>query len=701
MLNLFKTILFCFLCAAVAGCGKSDDANAVQPDAPGHKVESRELSEFKDKINTIADKYLSGNAAVKNEWIKMQLQAFDSINSYLPDIDLRKFAEIKESAQKKNPEDCVKAYNDMLRQIDGFKSLDRSKYSDVSAYDFAIKHIGELYPGDYVEQSRQISKWIDFYSALKAACRDLPEGAAADFEAAAVSEARKGVDNGKSYLSSQKFAKSRLESKSIKNMTSANVHRIKEFVAKKYPSDFIQQLEELENIERLYMENNKLDIDGLILKKAETSAGSKNLSKSKSGNRFDKLAATSDSLREKAEDIFRNCVFTRHASIGGTDISSAVLVEIKGKKVILCTKDFLPEKSKAVFSNSKGKIVCSKFYVSDKFPVVMMIPDTPPEKFSAIKIVSPEESFNLNEKELYMIAPSGTGFVSRNVKVFSEDERFLNLTADTAPRINRKIRITGMGRDADKMIVSVTDIVDIGEHAMVIDPESGKLASLAIRYYAPGIIEMGGKTGSIIGHEISNLPDFNTLVRQFDGTVSRTSYKPRSQIYFLRLTALEGWTEITLADLKEQKTSVRRFTDDNNDFLMFFKYNEFGESLRLNRLRDIAERYRRPLLEDYLDRRSFETAYKKYMLEVLYAMRRELLQYKSADSFSPIYRDEMQYQINLRQAMYNYLAESIKEGNMANILHVDLKTRYYDSARPERRSSDSSGNTVVRGARYN
>lgn len=693
MFKPLKVILVYFVCLIFTGCEKSEKKEeSVQDAAPqaasSEASESPELSEFKTRIGIVADRYFLGNSAAKNEWIKMQMQAFDSISSYIPDVDLQKFSEIRESAKKKNPEDYVKAYNDMLRQIDGLKSLDKSKYSNAAAYEFAIKHLGELYPEDYVEQSRQIAKWIDFYSELSAFSGNLSADAAGDFKKNALEKALKNINSGKNYLNSQRFAMGRLKGKRIKNMTPANIYRVKEFVAKKYPSDFERQLSEFENIERLYLENKNLDIEGLVLKTEEDSK-----------EKPSEVADAPDSLREKAEDIFRNCVFTRHSSIGGsTDISSAVLVKIKGRKVILCTKEFLPEKSQAVFSNSKGKIVCSKFYVSDKFPVIMMIPDTPPDNFSAIEIVSPEESFDLYKKELYMIAPSGTGFTARNVRVFSEDEKFLNLTSDTAPSIKRKIGITGMGRDVNKTVVSVTDIVDIGEHAMVIDPESGKLASLAIRYYAPGIIEMGGKTGSIIGHEISNLPDFNTLVRQFDGTVSRTSYKPRSQIYFLRLTALEGWDEITLADLKDQKTCVRRFTDDNNDFLMFFKYNEFGESLRLNRLRDIAERYRRPLMEDYLDRRSFETTYKKYMLDVLYAMRRELLQYKSADSFSPIYRDEMQYQINLRQAMYNYLAESIKDGNMANILHVDLKTRYYDSARPERRSTDSSGNTSIRRA---
>lgn len=54
-------------------------------------------------------------------------------------------------------------------------------------------------------------------------------------------------------------------------MTPANIYRVKEFVAKKYPSDFERQLSEFENIERLYLENKNLDIEGLVLKTEEDS----------------------------------------------------------------------------------------------------------------------------------------------------------------------------------------------------------------------------------------------------------------------------------------------------------------------------------------------------------------------------------------------------------------------------------------------
>ena len=57
-------------------------------------------------------------------------------------------------------------------------------------------------------------------------------------------------------------------------------------------------------------------------------------------------------------------------------------------------------------------------------------------------------------------------------------------------------------------------------------------------------------------------------------------------------------------------------------------------------------------------------------------MRREMIQYPNADKFYSIYRGEMQYQINLRQAMFKYISELVKDENILNIIHPDLKTRY-------------------------
>ena len=109
---------------------------------------------------------------------------------------------------------------------------------------------------------------------------------------------------------------------------------------------------------------------------------------------------------------------------------------------------------------------------------------------------------------------------------------------------------------------------------------------------------------------------------------------------------------------------------------MFFKNNTFGEALRSRRLGTIAERYKKPFLHDRLSRESYERSYRNYMIEVSFALKRELQRYANPDAFYSIYRQELLYQLKLRRSMYEYLAEGVKDTNIVNILHTDLATRY-------------------------
>ena len=358
-------------------------------------------------------------------------------------------------------------------------------------------------------------------------------------------------------------------------------------------------------------------------------------------------------------------------------MSTSVLVKLNGQKVVLCTKDFFDGSLPYTIANSLGKIKCSRAFISSDYPLVMLVPDSVPDAFVPFEVVSPQEMVSIIDKKLTMIAPSKAGFSKFPVRIFSEDQKYLNLTSDTAPEIRKSTNLKRLDRKGEKFLVSTKISVDAGNNSIVIDPDSGKLVSMAFRKYNPGVLSWTGKTGSIVGNENMAIPDINNFIRQFDG-VTKSIESPDSSIQFIRMTGLENWMRLDPSVAAEQKTQLRRFTDDNNDFLMFFKRNLYGDMLRSRRLGQIAERYRKPFLSERMDRISYERNYKKYMLDVMYAMRRELSQFQNANSFYPIYRDEMEYQIALRRAMHDYLAEVIKNGDITNVLHVDLRARYSD-----------------------
>lgn len=68
---------------------------------------------------------------------------------------------------------------------------------------------------------------------------------------------------------------------------------------------------------------------------------------------------------------------------------------------------------------------------------------------------------------------------------------------------------------------------------------------------------------------------------------------------------------------------------------MFFKRNLYGDMLRSRRLGQIAERYRRAFTGERMDRISYERNYKKYMLDIMYAMRPRNIPISEREFFLP------------------------------------------------------------------
>jgi hypothetical protein len=96
-------------------------------------------------------------------------------------------------------------------------------------------------------------------------------------------------------------------------------------------------------------------------------------------------------------------------------------------------------------------------------------------------------------------------------------------------------------------------------------------------------------------------------------------------------------------------------------------------------------------MHDNITRESFERNYRNYMIEVAYALKRELMGNKDASEFYSIYRQEYKYQYKLREAMYKFISESLEDKNILNIIHTDLKTRYNNSSHNGARIGGSIG----------
>ena len=656
-------LVLCLSCFLLSGC----DYIKSKKEALGKKLttskdvlESAE-AEVSKKLKSLAVKYFPDNPLLQEEWVSKQLGAYEEFSKFIPDIPVNDFSLLRERAEAKYPNDYIEKLKYVYTQSDAYSRInsERRHFSDTQWT--KVSEIAEKNaPDDYTKRLEIILDWKHTYSALNSRKNYFTPAEMDSYEQKLYRDYSDKPREFADFYERDAIAKHRFNG--------YHVIGLEKKLQDKAKADLIG-MKELSYQEKY---------DKLVGLLKEASASSKLVKKDLPKEKKVQIQPSkNDVLRARAEEIFRQSIFTMRGA--EEEIYTAALVKMNGKTVVLSTKHFIPEKFPVVFANSRGKIVCSKGYVSDSHPMILLIPDEEPTNFTPIEVVNREDSLALSNKNLFMIAPSQGGFVSMPVSVFSEDNDYLNLTSGTNPHTSYSTSVRPLGRNARRLLISVTETVRVGENSVVIDSETGKLVSMAIKVHNAGVLSHHGKTGNVIGHENFAIPDYTTFVRQFDGVVNKT-HAPRSSIRFVRITAFESWQPLNIEKFQKQKNEIRIFTDDNNDFLMFFKRNSFDEALRSRRLARIAERYRKPLLHDSLTRDSFERYYRNYMIEVSFALKRELVGNKDVSEYYSIYRQEYKYQYKLRESMYKYLSEGLENKNIANIIHTDLTTRYNNSS---------------------
>ena len=665
---VFYFVLVCLSLSLFSGCDYIKEKKEILEKKMSNSETSTVDVEIQNKLKELAKKNFPNSQALQEEWVNKQYGAYEELSKFIPDMPLNEYTALRNRAEAKYPSDYLARLKYMSEQTNAYYRLKQIRVS------FSDKQWDEIYvlvdavaPDNYIEKIRLLHDWKYAMSAINARkhyfstqeidafyadlCKNYPD------------KPRKFVE----HYENCAVAKYKFDRFVITGVKKDVQDDVKKLILKKTELSYPQKYTELQTV--------------LTQIKKDPSVASKILNKKITTDE-------SAELRNRAEEIFRQSIFTKRGS--EEEIYTAALVKMNGKVVVLATKHFIPEKFPVVFANSRGKIVCSKGYISDSHPMILLIPDEVPSNFTPIEVVSNEDSLTLFDRELFMIAPAQGGFISSPVSVFSEDNDYLNLTAATNPSTSYSTSVKPLGRNGQRLLISIVEKVKVGENSVVIDSKTGKLVSMAVRVYNAGVISHFGKTGNVIGHENFAIPDFSTFVRQFDGTVNKTD-APRSSIRFVRMTAFENWKLLDVEKFQEQKNEIRLFTDDNNDFLMFFKSNMFNEALRSRRLGRIAERYRKPLLYDNITRESFERYYRNYMIDVAYALKRELAGNKNEKEFYSIYRQEYKYQHALREAMYKYISEGLEDKNIMNIIHTDLTTRYNNSSHNNARIGGSIG----------
>jgi len=618
------------------------------------------------KLEQKASEYFGSNKTAGSNWVNAQEKSWLIIDAIVPEIPLEIFAQIKKNAQEKHELNFADQLKYINSQMSAFEAIDNYKYVyEKEICDKTNAIIENFFEKDYILREKMFAPWANFLKQinLQMASLNNPDLQAKleDF----IEKSEGNPDNAKVAITTLLDYKSRIEKMVAPfNELDSEFAKIKEESYELFPDDYAKQIAYLEQKSRemsakFYANKGKVQVEKIEEKREKAKVETDDFL----------ITENHESL---VKNIFNKSVFTTRGYLEMVNV--AILVNIDGRKVILCSPQFLTNKFPIVFGNSSATITCSSAMMSNEYPLIMLIPDDIPDSCEALEIVSAEDVPSILNKNLLMVVPSQNSIRIATVNIFSEDTKYLNMSYGSIPKFSRKSTLKALNRSGTSLLISTVSSGPEVSQGIILDQDSGKLVSMAVDRYNPGVIDAGGTTGSIVGHELSAMPDYNTLVRQFDGALKTT--KPFGTIDFIRMPNLTSWSKFNMDELNKQKTTLRKYTDLNNDFLMFFKNNSYDMAMKSRALGAIAEKHRRELLMQRMSRGSYERAYKSYMLEVLYALKRETISPLELAKYYSAYRDALEFQINLRTAMYDYLADAIKDGNIINILHTDLRSRY-------------------------
>ncbi len=613
-------------------------------------------------ISDNAQKYFANSPAHKKRYMQKQVDAYNEIQNAQINLPAETYAKILAQAESKFAADYIERKNWLFAQTLSCANLNEYKLSyPQQVYNETVSVLEKFYKDDFFKMENNFSEWASFLSRDLDPKKALSKDELAQLKKRAIENSKGIASNAKAYADAQVAAARRLASigapkASLKN----DFDSLRDFVRAKYPNEYEKQLAEFEiGIKeiiandrqiRSQIKAEKVRRNNLRLRENET--------------------LVAESYSKKIESVFQTSIFTRRGKL--ENVYTAVLTKIGGHPVILCTQEFLEGRLPVKISNSLGEIVCSRALISKDCPLIALIPDSLDKAFIPLKIM---EKFSPDaEKDLCLVSHDSGAIKVGYVRIFSEDDKYFNLVFGKIPRFERDVAIKPISRDGTKFMSTVSQTVPGISQSIIIDPENMTVISMAVNRYNSGVIDYSGKTGSIIGHEDMDLPDYNTLVRQFDSSLK--SEKPFGTIDFLRLNNLKEWSKFSMQELERQKTEIRRYTDLNNDFLVFFKRNLYGYAMRSGALGAIAEKHSINLLKRKMSKEMYVKCYRNYMLDVLMELKRNMLTPVDVDRYYSVYRNALRYQINLRKAMAEYVSEGIKDYNIINILHADLLTRY-------------------------
>lgn len=514
-----------------------------------------------DSINENAINYPKD---VRASWKENQIESYLSMTpEYFgapESISYEIYAEMKKSAEQKHPKDFRSQFLFMKERIGYYLALNNIclRYNEDTRG--KCENILKKYFGSNIQEwINEYAAWADFFTWDYINNENIEPKMAEELETRAI-EASKG----RGALAKLYMSKSISSYKMVRDFKKAEVsdeviNDIREELSKKYPYDFERQYREL------YVRAKKD-----MLSKREM--------------------AELSTMKE-----IMNCVFIKR--INNSYNATAVLVNIMGHDIILCTKEFIPDRFPCTITNATGSITCERAIISKDFKILALLPGNIPKGFNPIKISEkPIEAI----EDLKMVTPTIEGTYITNVAFSTRTtDLFSNMTYKNNITMNLDTGIYFKTHKYAKIgsLVKIEKGISL-DRSLLFDIKTKALVSIATDlnedktdFYSYMTQSVDKKRGLTVLKQYM-MRQFNIPVKELDkGKVDK-------EVSFVDVNLInkeDRWEKFDARKYFDSIAYLKIIKEETEEIAWFTEFNTYAVAFRCKLFHHVCARYHKDL----------------------------------------------------------------------------------------------------------
>lgn len=514
-----------------------------------------------DSINENAINYPKD---VRASWKKNQIESYRNMTpEYFgaPEtISYEIYAEMKKSAEQNHPNDFRSQFLFMEKRIGDYLTLNNIclRYNEDTRK--KCENILKKYFGSNIQEwINEYPSWADFFTWDYTNTENIAPQIAEELKTKAI-EISKGRGNlARLYMSKSISSYKKVRDFKKSDVSDEVINDIREELSKEYPYDF----------ERQYME---------LYVRAKKDMLSK------------REIAELSTMKE-----IMNCVFIKR--INNNYNATAVLVNIMGHDIILCTKEFIPDRFPCEITNVTGTITCESAIISKDFKILALVPRSIPKEFNPIK--TSKKSIETIE-DLKMLTPTIEGTYITNVAFSTKTtDLFSNMTYKNNITMNIDTGIYFKNHEYAKVgsLVKIKKGISL-DRSLIFDIKTKELVSFATDlnedktdFYSYMIQNVNKKRGLTVLKEYM-MRQFNIPVKELDNG------KVDKNVSFVDVNLInkeDRWEKFDAKKYFDSIAYLKIIKEETEEIAWFKESNTYAVADRCKLFHHVCEKYHKYL----------------------------------------------------------------------------------------------------------